>query len=133
MELTYDHLHEDEKARSLTVDKDGNILVTGETGTAMPLAPVPSVPLPNLPGFSVQTAAQDTVTLLLKYSPQGESVITQIRRYSKTGARLYRPVGKLPRVLNGLGIAVVSTNQGVLSDRQCRERRISGEVICTVC
>jgi small subunit ribosomal protein S8 len=42
-------------------------------------------------------------------------------------------VDKLPRVLNGLGIAVVSTNQGVLSDRQCRERRIGGEVICTVC
>ena len=81
----------------------------------------------------IDDGRQGSLRIFLKYGPQGDLVITQIRRYSKTGARLYRPADKLPRVLNGLGIAVVSTNQGVLSDRQCRERRIGGEVICTVC
>jgi small subunit ribosomal protein S8 len=81
----------------------------------------------------IDDTRQGKLRIVLKYSPQGDSVITQIRRYSKTGARLYRPVNKLPRVLNGLGIAVVSTNQGVLSDRQCRDRRIGGEVIFTIC
>jgi small subunit ribosomal protein S8 len=54
------------------------------------------------------------------------------RTVSKPGRRVYRSVGDLPRVTNGLGIVVVSTNQGVLSDRQCRERKLGGEVLCTV-
>lgn len=68
----------------------------------------------------------------LKYGPFGEPVISDIKRESKAGRRDYRGVRDLPRVLNGLGIAIVSTSQGVLSDRECKERNIGGELICTV-
>ena len=59
-------------------------------------------------------------------------VITSLARYSKPGCRRYRSVSDLPKVRGGLGIAVVSTNQGVLSDRECRQRKVGGEVLCTV-
>ncbi len=81
----------------------------------------------------IPDAHQGFLRIELRYSPEGAPVITEIRRVSKTGARVYQPMEKLPRVLNGLGIAIVSTSQGMLSDRQCRERRLGGEVICTVC
>lgn len=81
----------------------------------------------------IPDAHQGFLRIELRYSPEGAPVITEIRRVSKTGSRVYQPVEKLPRVLNGLGIAIVSTSQGMLSDRQCRERRLGGEVICTVC
>lgn len=68
----------------------------------------------------------------LKYGERGEVVIQSLRRVSKPGRRVYRGAGKLPRVLNGLGIAIISTPQGVLSDRECRRRRVGGEVLCTV-
>jgi small subunit ribosomal protein S8 len=62
----------------------------------------------------------------------GEPVITTIKRISKPGRREYYGVKDIPDVLNGLGIAIVSTSQGVLSDRQCRSRKIGGELLCTV-
>jgi small subunit ribosomal protein S8 len=68
----------------------------------------------------------------LKYGPRGEQVITSVRRESKAGRRLYVSCGEVPRVLNGLGIAIVSTSRGVMSDRQCREQKIGGELLCTV-
>jgi small subunit ribosomal protein S8 len=68
----------------------------------------------------------------LKYGERGEAVIQSLRRVSKPGRRVYRGAGELPRVLNGLGIAIISTPQGVLSDRECRRRRVGGEVLCTV-
>ena len=68
----------------------------------------------------------------LKYGPEGEQVITSLRRYSKPGCRRYRSADGLPAVRGGLGICVVSTNRGVLSDRECREQRVGGEVLCTV-
>ena len=68
----------------------------------------------------------------LKYGPEGEQVITQITRYSKPGCRRYRSSDQLPKVRGGLGICIVSTNRGVLSDRECREQRVGGEVLCTV-
>ena len=80
----------------------------------------------------IDDTRQGLLRIELKYSPEGEPVITEIRRVSKTGSRDYRPVAKLPRVLNGLGIAIVSTSQGMLSDRQCRQRRLGGELVCTV-
>ena len=84
----------------------------------------------------VQTVEDNTgqglLRVYLKYGPQGEKLIQQIDRVSKPGRRVYRGVEALPRVLNGLGICVVSTSQGVLSDRQCRARRVGGEVLCTV-
>ena len=75
---------------------------------------------------------QGAIRVYLKYGPEGEMVITALRRYSKPSRRVYRGVDELPRVLNGLGIAVVSTPWGVLSDRECRRARVGGEVLCTV-
>jgi len=80
----------------------------------------------------IEDGRQGILRIQLKYGPRGEPIITQLQRVSKTGCRDFRGVEDLPRVLNGMGVAIVSTNQGVLSDRQCRERRIGGEVICTV-
>jgi small subunit ribosomal protein S8 len=68
----------------------------------------------------------------LKYGEEGEEVITDIQRYSKPGCRRYRTVNDLPQVLDGLGIAILTTNKGVMSDRQCREQNVGGEVLCTV-
>lgn len=68
----------------------------------------------------------------LKYGPNGERVIQQIRRISKPGCRVYRRAKDLRPVLNGLGITVVSTSQGVLSDREARQRNLGGEVLCEV-
>lgn len=68
----------------------------------------------------------------LKYGPRGEDVIHALDRVSTGGRRVYGGVGDLPRVLDGLGIAIVSTNRGVLSDRSCRELGVSGEFLCTV-
>lgn len=75
---------------------------------------------------------RDVLRLTLKYGPRGEQVLTRIDRESKAGCRKYVGVGELPRVLNGLGIAVVSTSRGLMSDRKCREQKIGGELVCTV-
>jgi len=76
---------------------------------------------------------QDILRIELKYGPQGEKIIREIARRSKPSCRVYRGVKDLPRVMGGLGIVVVSTSQGVLSDQQCREKNIGGELLCTVC
>ena len=68
----------------------------------------------------------------LKYGPNGERVIRHIKRVSKPGRRIYRQVGDLKPVLGGLGISVVSTSRGVLSDREARQSKIGGEVLCEV-
>lgn len=84
-------------------------------------------------GFDkIEDGRQGILRIQLKYGPRGEMVIKKIQRFSKTGCRAFLGVDELPRVLNGMGVAIVSTNQGVLSDRVCRERRIGGEVVCTV-
>ncbi len=80
----------------------------------------------------VKAAKKPILRVFLKYSAEGEKVIRQIDRASKPGRRLYRPCNRLPRVLDGLGIAVVSTSRGVLSDRKARELGVGGEIICTV-
>jgi len=84
-------------------------------------------------GFDVvKDTKQGVLRIDLKYGPRGEEIIHRIRRESKGGCRVYRKVGKLPRVLDGLGISIVSTPKGVLSDRGCREMNVSGELLCTV-
>ncbi|GMU24370.1 MAG: 30S ribosomal protein S8 [Phycisphaerae bacterium] len=80
----------------------------------------------------IDDGRQGVLRIQLKYGALGEPVISEIRRSSKAGCRLYRGVRELPKVLNGLGIAIVSTSQGVLSDRECRERNVGGELLCTV-
>lgn len=68
----------------------------------------------------------------LKYGPDGEKVIRHIQRYSKPGRRVYQGYKDVKRVLDGLGIAVLSTSRGVMSDRQARRDKVGGEVLCTV-
>ena len=68
----------------------------------------------------------------LKYGPSGEKVIRKIRRISKPGCRVYRGAKELRPVLNGLGISILSTSRGVMSDREARQQKIGGEVLCEV-
>ena len=75
--------------------------------------------------------AQKTMTVELKYF-EGTPVIEKVSRVSKPGLRIYKGKEDLPKVLGGLGIAIVSTSAGVMSDRVAREKGIGGEVICTV-
>lgn len=75
---------------------------------------------------------QGTLKVKLRFSLEGDKVIHDIQRVSKPGRRVYAPVERLPRVLNGLGITIVSTSKGVLSDRQAREANVGGELLCTV-
>ncbi|MBQ9614944.1 MAG: 30S ribosomal protein S8 [Selenomonadaceae bacterium] len=75
---------------------------------------------------------QGILTLLLKYGPQREKVITGIKRVSKPGLRQYAKRAELPRVLGGLGIAIISTSKGIMSDKQARKAGLGGEVIAYV-
>ena len=75
---------------------------------------------------------QGTIRLFLKYGPNGERVITDLQRVSRPGIRRYAGRQEMPRVLSGLGIAIISTSQGIMTDRQARRRRIGGEVLCKV-
>lgn len=77
-------------------------------------------------------AKQGWIEMDLKYGPEGEDVMTFVQRSSKPGRRIYSKVDDLPLVLNGLGISILSTSQGILSDREARLKRIGGEVLCTV-
>jgi small subunit ribosomal protein S8 len=71
------------------------------------------------------------LTVELKYF-EGKAVIEQVKRVSKPGLRIYRSMDELPKVLGGLGVAIVSTSAGVMSDRQAREQGIGGEVLCII-
>jgi small subunit ribosomal protein S8 len=73
-----------------------------------------------------------TLTIQMKYSPERERVISGVKRVSKPGLRVYTKAEGIPRVLGGLGVAVLSTSQGLMSDREARKRRMGGEVICYV-
>ena len=77
-------------------------------------------------------SGQGQIRVKLKYSLSGDKVIHVIDRASKPGCRVYRGVKELPEVLNGMGIAVVSTSKGVMSDRKARENNVGGELLCTV-
>ncbi|MGD9125857.1 MAG: 30S ribosomal protein S8 [Planctomycetia bacterium] len=68
----------------------------------------------------------------LKYGPNGERVIQHIQRVSKPGRRVYRGAAKLRPILGGLGITVISTSRGVISDREARQRKLGGEVLCEI-
>ncbi len=81
---------------------------------------------------AVGEGARKKLRIYLKYGPRGEDVIVSIQRVSRPGRRVYRRVEELDRVLNGIGIAVVSTSHGILSDRQCRAQKVGGEVLCEV-
>lgn len=75
---------------------------------------------------------QGILRVFLKYGPDGERVIQDLRRVSKPGCRVYRAVKDVPPVLNGLGVTILSTSKGVISDRQARRMNVGGEMLCTV-
>lgn len=80
-----------------------------------------------------EKAAQDNIKIALKYDRDSkESVIKDIQRLSKPGLRKYAGAGELPRILNGLGVAIVSTSKGVMTDKQARSENVGGEVLCYV-
>ena len=72
------------------------------------------------------------ITLMLKYGPNREPAISEIRRVSRPGLRRYVPSAEIPRVLNRMGIAIVSTSKGIMVDRECRKQNVGGELICTI-
>ena len=80
----------------------------------------------------IEEGPQGTIRIYLKYADDGEPVIHGIRRVSKPGLRVYRGVSELPKVRNGLGVAVISTNHGVVTDEQARSLQIGGEILCEV-
>ena len=75
---------------------------------------------------------QGILRVYLKYTPEQERVIKGLKRVSRPGMRFYCKAGDLPRVYRGLGIAIVSTSQGVMTDKKCREAKFGGEVLCYV-
>jgi small subunit ribosomal protein S8 len=80
----------------------------------------------------VEDGRQGLINITLRYGERGERLINTIDRVSKPGRRVYSGVGDIPRPIQGLGIAIVSTSSGVLSDRQARQKKVGGEVVAVV-
>ena len=80
----------------------------------------------------VEDNVQGTIELTLKYGQNKERVITGLKRISKPGLRVYAKAGEVPKVLNGLGIAVISTSHGVMTDKRARKENLGGEVLCYI-
>ena len=74
----------------------------------------------------------DQLSVQMKYSADGERVVTQLKRISKPGKRVYVGADDVPHVMNGLGTAILSTPKGVLTDNECRNERVGGEVLCYI-
>jgi small subunit ribosomal protein S8 len=86
-------------------------------------------------GFDITpstTGPGSVLEIKLKYAPDRTRTIGGIRRISKPGLRIYAQADRMPRVLGGMGVAVVSTSQGLMTDREARKRRVGGEVLCYV-
>ena len=81
---------------------------------------------------TVDDARQGQIEITLKYGPRGERLINAIDRVSKPGCRVYSNSRELPKPIQGLGIAIVSTSSGVMSDRACRQKNVGGEVVAVV-
>ena len=80
----------------------------------------------------IEDGKQGIIRIQLKYGQTGERVISGLKRISKPGMRVYADKHEVPRVLNGLGISIISTSKGILTDRQARKENVGGEVICYV-
>ncbi len=84
-------------------------------------------------GFEIKKdGAKETLTLNLKYGARKEGVITGLKRISKPGLRVYVKADEVPRVLNGLGIAIVSTSKGIMTDKEARKENLGGEVLAYI-
>lgn len=81
---------------------------------------------------SEDTTTQGSIKLTLRYDGRHSSAITGMRRVSRPGQRKYVPAKQVPKVRNGLGIAILSTSQGVMTDREARKRGVGGEILCEV-
>ena len=81
---------------------------------------------------SIQDRQFPTVKVALKYGPKQEMILSNLKRISKPGLRVYAKHKKVPRVLRGLGVAIISTSRGVMTDREARKLGIGGEVLCHV-
>jgi small subunit ribosomal protein S8 len=75
---------------------------------------------------------QGILRVFLKYGPKREPILSDLKRVSKPGLRVYAPSTEIPRVMNGMGIAILSTSRGLLPDRECRRQHVGGEVLCYV-
>jgi small subunit ribosomal protein S8 len=82
--------------------------------------------------FVVSGDTKKTITIALRYGPNNERIISGIKRISKPGLRVYAKVDSIPRVLNGLGIAIISTSTGVMTDKQARSKHVGGEVLAYI-
>ena len=82
--------------------------------------------------YNVEGDVKKTINITRKYGPNNEKVIIGIRRVSKPGLRAYAKVDEVPRVLNGLGIAIISTSHGLMTDKEARAKHVGGEVIAYV-
>ena len=82
--------------------------------------------------YNVEGDVKKTINVTLKYGPNNEKVMNGIRRVSKPGLRAYAKVDEVPRVLNGLGIAIISTSHGLMTDKEARAKHVGGEVIAYV-
>jgi len=80
----------------------------------------------------LEDGPQGTLKIDLKYGANNEHVITGIKRVSKPGCRRYKPSNKIPKVMNGLGVAILTTSQGVVTDREARQLNIGGELLCEI-
>ena len=80
----------------------------------------------------IDDGQQGILRITLKYDQSGQSIISELARVSKPSRRIYSAVDKLPRVLGGYGLAIVSTSKGVMSDKNCRRDNVGGEILCTV-
>ena len=80
----------------------------------------------------IEQPLQDSIKITLKYGYKGERVITGLKRISKPGLRVYASCNELPKVLNGLGIAIVSTSKGIMTDKNARSQNLGGEVLAYV-
>ena len=80
----------------------------------------------------IEDGKQGVIRVALKYSANKEKVISGIKRVSKPGLRMYAPADELPRVLKGLGIAIISTSKGIMTDKEARKQNIGGEVLAFV-
>ena len=82
--------------------------------------------------YAVEGDVKKTMTITLKYGPNKEKVINGLKRISKPGLRVYAKVENMPRVLNGLGIAIISTSHGLMTDKEAKAKRVGGEVVAYV-
>lgn len=117
----------------LTRIRNGNM--AGKSSVDAPFSKVKAevVRILKTEGFIENYTQTDRdLRIYLRYTEDGERVITEIKRISKPGYRVYCNKDNLPKVLNGLGIAIISTSKGVFTDREARQASVGGEVLCTV-